>query len=73
MDEDGARLFRGYKSEILKAVKSFANHNKQRSTRIDGAVSRLIPEDDDIQGALYLAKQQTYSERDRERNRGNPL
>ena len=51
------RFFRGYKSEILKSCEELiANHNKKEALALMELWSRLIPEDDDIQGALYLAK-----------------
>ena len=51
------RFFRGYKSEILKNCEELiANHNKKEALALMELWSRLIPEDDDIQGALYLAK-----------------
>ena len=51
------RFFRGYKSEILKSCEELiANHNKKKALALMELWSRLIPEDDDIQGALYLAK-----------------
>lgn len=51
------RFFRGYKSEILKNCEEFlANRNRREALSLMELWSRLIPEDDDIQGALYLAK-----------------
>ena len=51
------RFFRGYKAEILKSCEELiANHNKKEALALMELWSRLIPEDDDIQGALYLAK-----------------
>ena len=51
------RFFRGYKSEILKSCEELiANHNKKEALALMELWSRLISEDDDIQGALYLAK-----------------
>ena len=51
------RFFRGYQSEILKSCEELiANHNKKEALALMELWSRLIPEDDDIQGALYLAK-----------------
>lgn len=51
------RFFRGYKSEILKSCEELiANHNKKEALALMELWSRLIPEDDDIQGAFYLAK-----------------
>ena len=51
------RFFRGYKSEILKNCEELlANRNRREALSLMELWSRLIPEDDDIQGALYLAK-----------------
>ena len=66
------RFFRGYKSEILKSCEELiANHNKKEALALMELWSRLIPEDDDIQGAIISGKNSvcTYAERDRERNR----
>lgn len=60
------RFFRGYKSEILKSCEELiANHNKKEALALMELWSRLIPEDDDIQGALYLAKQCVHVRRAR--------
>ena len=51
------RFFRGYKSEILKNCEELlANRNRREALSLMELWSRLIPEDDDIRGALYLAK-----------------
>ena len=51
------RFFRGYKSEILKnCEKLLANRNRREALSLMELWNRLIPEDDDIRGALYLAK-----------------
>ena len=51
------RFFRGYKSEILKKCEELlANRNRREALSLMELWSRLIPEDDDIRGALYLAK-----------------
>lgn len=51
------RFFRGYKSEILKNCEELlANRNRREALSLMELWNRLIPEDDDIRGALYLAK-----------------
>ena len=51
------RFFRGYKSEILKNCEELlANRNRRDALSLMELWNRLIPEDDDIRGALYLAK-----------------
>ena len=51
------RFFRGYKSEILKKCEELlANRNRREALSLMELWNRLIPEDDDIRGALYLAK-----------------
>ena len=51
------RFFRGYKSEILKNCEELlANRNRREVLSLMELWNRLIPEDDDIRGALYLAK-----------------
>lgn len=51
------RFFRGYKSEILKNCEELlANRNRREALSLMELWNRLIPEDDDIRGAFYLAK-----------------
>lgn len=51
------RFFRGYKSEILKNCEELlANRNRREALSLMELWNRLIPEDDDIRGALYLSK-----------------
>lgn len=51
------RFFRGYKSEILKNCEELlANRNRREALLLMELWNRLIPEDDDIRGAFYLAK-----------------
>ena len=51
------RFFRGYKSEILKNCEELlVNRNRREALSLMELWNRLIPEDDDIRGALYLAK-----------------
>ena len=51
------RFFLGYKSEILKNCEELlANRNRREALSLMELWNRLIPEDDDIRGALYLAK-----------------
>ena len=51
------RFFRGYKSEILKNCEELlANRNRREALSLMELWNHLIPEDDDIRGALYLAK-----------------
>lgn len=51
------RFFQGYKSEVLKNCEELlANRNRREALSLMELWSCLIPEDDDIRGALYLAK-----------------
>lgn len=51
------RFFRGYKAEILKNCEELlAARRKKEALSLMELWNQLIPEDDDIQGAFYLAK-----------------
>lgn len=51
------RFFKGYKSEILRSCEEYlANRGKKEAFSLMELWSRLIPDDDDIQGAFYLTK-----------------
>ena len=51
------RFFRGYKAEILKNCEELlAARRKKEAFSLMELWNQLIPEDDDIQGAFYLAK-----------------
>ena len=51
------RFFRGYKAEILKNCEELlAARRKKEVLSLMELWNQLIPEDDDIQGAFYLAK-----------------
>lgn len=51
------RFFRGYKDEILKDCEELlANRRKKDALSLMELWSRLIPEDDDIQGAFCMTK-----------------
>ena len=51
------RFFKGYKSEILRSCEEYlANRGKREALSLMELWSRLIPDDDDIQGAFYLTK-----------------
>ena len=51
------RFFRGYKAEILKNCEELlAARRKKEALSLMDLWNQLIPEDDDIQGAFYLAK-----------------
>ena len=51
------RFFRGYKAEILKNCEELlAASRKKEALSLMELWNQLIPEDDDIQGAFYLAK-----------------
>lgn len=51
------RFFKGYKPEILRSCEQYlANGGKREALSLMELWSRLIPDDDDIQGAFYLTK-----------------
>ena len=51
------RFFKGYKPEILRSCEQYlANGGKREALSLMEVWSRLIPDDDDIQGAFYLTK-----------------
>ena len=51
------RFFRGYKAEIMKNCEELlAARRKKEALSLMELWNQLIPEDDDIQGAFYLAK-----------------
>ena len=51
------RFFKGYKPEILRSCEEYlANRGKREALSLMELWSRLIPDDDDIQGAFYLTK-----------------
>ena len=51
------RFFNGYKPEILRSCEQYlANGGKREALSLMELWSRLIPDDDDIQGAFYLTK-----------------
>ena len=66
------RFFRGYKAEILKNCEELlAARRKKEAFSLMELWNQLIPEDDDIQGAFYLAKvacARTQSEMEQEIN-----
>ena len=51
------RFFKSYKPEILRSCEQYlANGGKREALSLMELWSRLIPDDDDIQGAFYLTK-----------------